>query len=790
MFKSSLLIKSMAIIIILSLSYFVVVSFFILPKIENSVYTLEKKNARAVMDKISSVSHHVYKDMNYFKKNALVMHKKNLKNINLIAYSVLETYYAKSISGKMSESQAKDTAYKEISQLTYGEDGYFFILSDNYHILSHRNKNIVGDDYSRVQDINGKFFAREIVDKARINKEAYVTYWLPEFIGKPIEKLSYIKKFEPWNIYLGTGKDLKKISEAIENRKEKLFNALHEIITETKIAQTGYIYVFNSDGVMVHYPDELQENISIRDVKNPNNTTILYQDLIKAYNNSKEMYYFWNKPDDKNNYIYEKVSWIEYVPELDWYIVSATYKSELKQSSIELRNSMIQIALFIFAIFIFIAAIFFRRIDKEAEDKTNEILILNERIETALDANRDAVWEQNVQDWSDSYLSSRFLEMIGYDKNDIQINAFDYWKDKTHPEDYDKVMEEARKNWEGETDYYESTHRVQHKDGHWIWIYSRGNTIFNEDGKATRFIGTFTDITAKKELEDELKIYKKIVDSTKSHMSYIDTDYIYKAVNPIYLIAHQKTKEEIVGHTVAELFTDDIFHKLLKEKLDLCFTGEEVHYSSWFEVAMGKAYMEVSYIPHFNLKDKVIGIIISSNDLTKLHETEEELKKLANVDPLTQLYNRRYLFEMTKEVISLAKRDQTKISMLMIDIDKFKNVNDTYGHAIGDEVIKDLSSLLLKHTRESDIVARIGGEEFVILLPNTSKESAFKFANKLREFVEKEEVRIDEDKSILFTVSIGVSEVDIENEKRIEESLARADKALYTAKESGRNKVS
>ncbi len=105
----------------------------------------------------------------------------------------------------------------------------------------------------------------------------------------------------------------------------------------------------------------------------------------------------------------------------------------------------------------------------------------------------------------------------------------------------------------------------------------------------------------------------------------------------------------------------------------------------------------------------------------------------------------------------------------MIDIDKFKQVNDTYGHAVGDEVIKGLASLLLKHTRESDMVARIGGEEFVVLLPNTSKDSAYRFANKLRELIEKEEVIIDKNKPILFTVSIGVSEIDVENEKQIEE---------------------
>ena len=651
MFRPTLFIKPISIVFFLGILHFIVVFIFILPKVEESVYNIEKKNAIAIMDKISSVSHNIYQDINYFKKTALDIHKENLKD-----------------------------------------------------------------------------------------------------------------------------------------RKKELSNALYKIIAQTKIAQTGYIYVFNSKGDLLYHPDNALKNINLNNIENQH-FTLLYKDLLKAYNNSKELHYLWDKADDKENYIYEKVSWIEYVPELDWYIVSSVYQSELQKSSIKLRDFLVHTALFVFVIFIFIISIIFGRLDKYLKEKASEIKILKERMETALNANKDAVWEFNVQNWNDGYLSTRWFEILGYDKNEVHLNAFEHWKERVHPEDFDEVMEEARKNHEKETDFYESIHRVRHKDGHWIWMHSRGNTTFDKDGKATRFIGTFTDVTEKKELEDELKVYKKIVDSTKSHMSYIDTNYVYKVVNPMYLIAHNKTTKEIVGHTVLELFGEDIFKNLLKENLDICFSGKEVHYSAWFEMKVGKVYMDVSYIPHKNSKGKVLGAVISSNNITKLQTTEEALKKLANIDPLTKLYNRRYLFDMAKNIISLAKREQTKVSMLMIDIDKFKKINDTYGHAIGDEVIKDLASFLLKQTRASDIVARIGGEEFVVLLPNTSKDSADKFADTLRAFVEKKEVSINENKSISFTISIGVSELDIENEKQIEEALARADKALYMAKKSGRNRV-
>jgi diguanylate cyclase (GGDEF)-like protein len=125
----------------------------------------------------------------------------------------------------------------------------------------------------------------------------------------------------------------------------------------------------------------------------------------------------------------------------------------------------------------------------------------------------------------------------------------------------------------------------------------------------------------------------------------------------------------------------------------------------------------------------------------------------------------------------------------MIDIDKFKNINDTYGHGVGDEVIILFSSTLKELSRDSDIVCRWGGEEFILLLPSTGIEGALNIAEKIRLEVEKLSVPLNDDKKLSFTASIGVSLVHNKEDKTILNSIDRADKALYEAKESGRNKV-
>jgi diguanylate cyclase (GGDEF)-like protein len=185
-----------------------------------------------------------------------------------------------------------------------------------------------------------------------------------------------------------------------------------------------------------------------------------------------------------------------------------------------------------------------------------------------------------------------------------------------------------------------------------------------------------------------------------------------------------------------------------------------------------------------NLSNTVIEELNNANK--KLEEVQNKLTEQANHDYLTNLYNRRYFNEVAQGFLQVAKREGNNFSVMMLDIDKFKVINDTYGHLIGDEVIKALSAILIGNTRSADIVSRFGGEEFAILLPSTDTQGSFEIAEKLRRIVQHHRVRI-ENHNIKFTISIGISSINHHNDKHITEALDRADKALYEAKENGRN---
>jgi diguanylate cyclase (GGDEF)-like protein len=154
-------------------------------------------------------------------------------------------------------------------------------------------------------------------------------------------------------------------------------------------------------------------------------------------------------------------------------------------------------------------------------------------------------------------------------------------------------------------------------------------------------------------------------------------------------------------------------------------------------------------------------------------------KELISKDYLTNLYNRRYFYEIIENFMSLSKRNKTPISLCMIDIDNFKNINDKYGHGVGDDVLRTFAREVKKTIRDSDIVVRFGGEEFLLLLPNTGINNAEVLANKICTHFN------DLSSEVHFTVSIGISEY--KKNKSIDALINEADKCLYKAKEKGKN---
>ncbi|MEN3042163.1 MAG: diguanylate cyclase, partial [Fervidobacterium sp.] len=207
------------------------------------------------------------------------------------------------------------------------------------------------------------------------------------------------------------------------------------------------------------------------------------------------------------------------------------------------------------------------------------------------------------------------------------------------------------------------------------------------------------------------------------------------------------------------------------------------------EVFGKKKYIEIS---KFEITDKrkLVGKVLITRDVTKRRELSIQLEYYASHDYLTGISNRRMVFNFIQKQFEFAKRYKRKFSIMIMDIDHFKRINDTYGHQTGDKVLKHIVKLVEKRLRSSDIIGRYGGEEYIIVLPETDASHGRLLAEDLRNMIYNSEFDYKGVK-IKITASFGISEFDFnEVNLTVDELVKRADIALYQSKSSGRNRVS
>ena len=246
---------------------------------------------------------------------------------------------------------------------------------------------------------------------------------------------------------------------------------------------------------------------------------------------------------------------------------------------------------------------------------------------------------------------------------------------------------------------------------------------------------------------------------------------------------------------VVDAFIDTLFSENSSTFLENCFSpnGEEVWLRTFVVLLflVFSAYTErlLSIIHNMTIELKTYHDRLE-NTITELKQENierknavEKLEKLSITDPLTSIYNRRKFNELLTFEIERSKRYKTGLSIIMCDIDDFKNINDTFGHDVGDNALKIFSSRINDNIREVDMLARWGGEEFMILMPNANIDSASSVAEKLRKIIEETRIK----KITSFTASFGVTNLN-ENDTT-ETFIKRVDDAMYKAKRTGRNKV-
>lgn len=388
------------------------------------------------------------------------------------------------------------------------------------------------------------------------------------------------------------------------------------------------------------------------------------------------------------------------------------------------------------------------------------------------------------RDGTVSMLNDKILKMFHVEEKDVIGRHFMEFFD---PRDRDMLVQNHIKRMEGATDLPQSYKVRMHINDVHLWV-SLHVAHIKEHSKS---IISFTDITdlqiAEERLEEQLNAQNAIFSAIPDLMFELSQDGKYLRVwahNPKELA---KQPELLLGKKVQDILPQEaakaVMHSIKTALKTGVSQGEQIHIPTpsgklWFELSAAKK----------ESRNTPSTVIMLSRNITDRKELELKLLHLSRHDVLTNLYNRRALEEKLQDDIQRTKRYHLELSVCMLDIDYFKKINDTYGHAIGDNVLEKLATILQENLRDVDYVGRYGGEEFVIVLPDTKLQNAYEFSERLREKIASLKLYDMNNKMFSISVSIGVAGF-CDTCNTVDALLQESDEKMYLAKESGRNCV-
>ena len=383
-----------------------------------------------------------------------------------------------------------------------------------------------------------------------------------------------------------------------------------------------------------------------------------------------------------------------------------------------------------------------------------------------------------------SMVNTKILQMFQATEREVVGTTFLDW---IHEDDRALLAHNHKKRVAGEANLPENYEiRMLAKHGIiWVSLYVAYSKKLHKS--VVSFVETTKIHEAEHKLQLQINAQNAILTAIPDLMFELSQEGEYLNVwahNPKELA---EQKELLYGKNVKEVLSApaaDVVMQTIQETLQ---NGAARSDAIQVNTPSGELWFELSAGKKENL-DAADTIIMLSRNITERKKLELELLHLSRHDSLTNLYTRRILESKLHDDILRAKRYKTPLSVCMLDIDHFKKVNDTYGHAVGDRVLQTLATTIRDNLREVDYVARYGGEEFVIVLPDTNLDDAYDFADRLRNIVANRQLHPETNKKFTISISIGIASFHNHCDTA-DKLLNEADEKMYLAKESGRNCV-
>jgi len=380
------------------------------------------------------------------------------------------------------------------------------------------------------------------------------------------------------------------------------------------------------------------------------------------------------------------------------------------------------------------------------------------------------------------YVSPSIKDLLGWDVEEFSKPR----PELIHPDDRERVASDVAKlRSEGGTTT--STYRLRHKDGHYVWIEAFARLVQSPDDGTMDIIYTGRDVSRRVCVEQALVEsqvqLRTITDNIPAVIARVDMSQRYTYINRFVEQVSDDTPAQIIGKTVREVRGEALYESL-KGPLARAYAGESVMFE--YEAPhQGKfLHFQAHYVPDRDAEGTIRGVYVLTTEITHIKNVERELLRLAHQDSLTGLANRRFFGERVSATLKQAQRRKTPVLLALADIDNFKSINDTYGHAIGDAVLSEVGRCLQRLVREGEVVARIGGDEFVVLCDDMDNlQQARAFIHSLWERLHMTVVVGDTSVSVKMSIGAAICK----DEVSADAMMKLADDALYMAKEAGRD---
>lgn len=558
----------------------------VVPLVEQKAYEIELNASGAILENVFKMAAKIKGGLEEQRAETEKSYKQQLRHVVQLAASYIDWVFDQRDRGEISDSEARRQVFEGLRAMKYGKDDYIWVTDYYSNLLSHPDPYFQGRNAADFRDQSGNTIIPMIISTARAWGEGFHTYpWARPKGNRALtdQKISYFKDLPRHRLVVGTGAYLADIDAEVAKRMNEAVEDLRQVLRAIRINATGYVYIFDARNNMIIHPNANIEGTEFSRKNNPLSGHSIADELKAAADSGKPVYYLWDKPEDPDNYVYQKISWVRHFPGFDWYIASSVYVEDLRKSAVELSNRIMMVALAILLIGIGLAWLAARRLVEP----------LRRLVDTAAQV-------------AAGDLSAR-TGIVRDDEIGILAAAFD------------GMIQRVRDN------IATLDSRVRHR------------TAELEDSNRRLLQAVELQDRAQSALADTEARQRLILDAIPAAIAYLGRDQRIRFANRRWAELVRRDKGQVVGRFLAEMVGRHA-HGAIAPHVEQTLAGRETSFEYTFAQDNGRSMItKNTLIPELGPDGMVQGMFVLSLDVTDEKDTERRLMEAQRLNAVGQL---------------------------------------------------------------------------------------------------------------------------------------------------------